>query len=194
MTVSERYDNEDFKQALTVLKQGGIILYPTDTVWGIGCDATNDEAVNRIIRLKQRVSGKGMISLIDQPGLLNIYLDRIPDMAYDLWEIAEKPLTLIIPGAKKLAKEVMTSDGSMAVRITKEIFSKTLCQRLKRPLVSTSANISGEPTPRDYTQIDDRIVKGVDYVVEYRRDDVTPETPSGIIKLGVNYEIEVIRK
>ncbi|ASB51094.1 L-threonylcarbamoyladenylate synthase [Alkalitalea saponilacus] len=194
MLESERYNNEDLKQALAILKQGGIILYPTDTVWGIGCDATNDEAVNRIIHLKQRAPEKGMISLIDQPGLLNLYLEKIPDMAYDLWEVSDKPLTLILTGGKNLAKGVITNDGSMAVRITEELFSKTLCQRLRRPLVSTSANISGEPTPRDYTQIDDQIIKGVDYVVEYRRNDVIPATPSGIIKLGINYEIEVIRK
>jgi L-threonylcarbamoyladenylate synthase len=185
---------EDIKKALEVLKNGGIILYPTDTIWGIGCDATNEEAVQRIYQLKKRADSKSMLVLMENPALLDRYIDEVPEVAWDLIEVTTTPLTVIYPGAKNLAKNLVADDGSIGIRFTKETFTSQLLQRFRRPIVSTSANISGEKSPAVFAEISEEIKKQVDYIVEYRQDDNTPAQPSSIIKLGSGGQIEIIRK
>jgi L-threonylcarbamoyladenylate synthase len=186
--------NDDIKKALEVLKGGGIILYPTDTIWGIGCDATNSEAVRRIYQIKKREDSKSMLVLMENPALLDRYVDDVPEVAWELVEISTTPLTVIYPGAKNMAKNLIAEDGSIGIRFTKEEFTTKLLQRLRRPLVSTSANISGEKSPAFFDEISDKIKNAVDYVVAYRQDDCTPSTPSSIIKLGPGGRIDIIRK
>jgi L-threonylcarbamoyladenylate synthase len=186
--------NNDIKKAVEVLRSGGVILYPTDTIWGLGCDATNKEAVDRIYRIKQRDDSKSMLVLIDNPAKLNSYIDTVPEIAWDLIDVSDKPLTIIYPGAKNLADNLVADNGTIGIRITNEEFSRNLCQRFRLPLVSTSANISGRPAPGNFSEIEQEIIDQVDYVVEYRQDDLSKAAPSGIIKLGVSGEITVIRK
>lgn len=192
--MEERYEKEDLQQALETLRKGGIILYPTDTVWGIGCDAGNEEAVRRIFRLKQREDSKSMLCLLDAPGKLQGYVEEVPEMAWDLIELTTKPLTIIYPGAKNVATPLIAEDGSLGIRITGEKFTQALCSGLHAPLVSTSANISGQPAARNYQEISKDILEGVDYVVRYRRDDLSEPKPSSIIKLGLHNEIKIIRE
>ncbi len=188
-----RYDKEDLQEALRVLQEGGVILYPTDTVWGIGCDATNEEAVQRIFQIKQRAEAKAMLVLLDAVGKLQRYVD-VPDVAFDLLDCATKPMTIIYPNARNLAAGLVAEDGSVGIRITEELFSKALCERLKRPIVSTSANISGTPTPALFAEISEEIRAQVDYVVRFRQDDNRKAQPSSIIKLGLHNEVKVIRE
>ncbi len=188
-----RYEKEDLQQALRVLQEGGVILYPTDTVWGIGCDATNEKAVQRIFQIKQRAEAKTMLVLLDAVGKLQGYVD-VPDIAFDVLECATKPMTIIYPNARNLAAGLIAEDGTVGIRITEELFSKTLCERLKRPLVSTSANISGDPTPALFTEIAEEIREQVDYVVRFRQNDTQKAQPSSIIKLGLHNEVKVIRE
>lgn len=192
--MEERYEKEDLQQALETLRKGGIILYPTDTVWGIGCDAGNEEAVRRIFRLKQREDSKSMLCLLDAPGKLQGYVEEVPEMAWDLIELTTKPLTIIYPGAKNVATPLIAEDGSLGIRITGEKFTQALCSGLHAPLVSTSANISGQPAARNYQEVSKEILEGVDYVVRYRRDDLSEPKPSSIIKLGLHNEIKIIRE
>lgn len=187
------FDAEDMREAVNVLKKGGVILYPTDTVWGIGCDATNEQAVKRIFEIKQRDDSKAMLLLLDSLGRLRQYVKQVPDMAYDLIELATRPLTIIYPGAYAVAPQLVAEDGSIGIRITEELFSKTLCMRLGRPLVSTSANISGEKTPQNYSEITKQIRDSVDYVVRYRRGDRRKAEPSQIIKLDEKNHFVIIR-
>lgn len=185
----------DLKKALDVLRDGGIILYPTDTIWGLGCDATNAEAVQKIYDLKQRTDNKSMIVLVDAPGRLHSYLDRVPDIAFDLMDVSDDPLTLIFEGAKNLAENVIhKTDKSVGIRIVNEPFCEQLIRQFKKPIISTSANISGNPSPTVFSEIDDYILSKVDYVVQYRQNDFTKHKPSGIIKVGPNGEIKVIRE
>jgi L-threonylcarbamoyladenylate synthase len=186
--------HDDIKKALEVLKSGGIILYPTDTIWGIGCDATNEKAVEKIYQIKKREDSKSMLVLMENPALLERYVTEVPEIAWDLIEIATTPLTIIFSKAKNLAKNLIAENGSIGIRFTKEAFSSQLLQRFRRPLVSTSANISGEKSPAYFDEISEEIRNQVDYVVEYRQDDNTPSQPSSIIKLGVGGQIEIIRK
>lgn len=186
--------SEDIKNACDVLRKGGIILYPTDTIWGIGCDATNDAAVQRVFALKERADHKAMLVLIDSSARLSAYVSEVPDMAWELTELAEKPLTIIYPGAKNLADSLLGEDGSVGIRITGESFSQALCERFHKPLVSTSANISGQPSPSSYSEISDEIKNGVDYIVKYRQSEQIKNKPSGIIRLGVDNTIQIIRK
>lgn len=186
--------HDDLKKALEILKGGGIILYPTDTIWGIGCDATNEEAVKRIYEIKKREDSKSMLVLMENAALLDRYVDEVPDVAWDLVEISTTPLTVIYPGAKNLANNLIAEDGSIGIRFTKEKFTSQLLQRFRKPLVSTSANISGEKSPAFFDEISEEIKSSVDYVVEYRQDDHTPALPSSIIKLGPSGEIDIIRK
>ena len=186
-------DLEEINAAIEVLKDGGIILYPTDTVWGIGCDATNSEAVKRIYQIKQREDSKAMLCLTEAIGRVDWYFDRVPEIAWDLWEVADKPLTLILPRARNVAKELIAADGTMGMRITSEKISSAICARLKRPLVSTSANISGQPTARCFAEISDEIKNLVDYIVPLRQDETDNPQPSGIIKVGDGGLINVIR-
>lgn len=184
----------DIIKAVEVLRSGGIILYPTDTIWGIGCDATNVTAVKRIYEIKQRQDTKSMLVLMENPNLLNSYIGEVPEIAWELIEVADTPLTIIYPGAKNLASNLLADDGSIGIRITNEPFTQQLIQRFRKPIVSTSANISGQKTPHNFAEITDDIKKSVDYIVEYRQDDLTKSKPSGIIKLGVGGQIEIIRK
>ena len=185
--------HNDLKKALDVLHAGGIILYPTDTIWGIGCDATNEKAVQRIYQIKKREDSKSMLVLMENINFLSRYVEEVPEIAYDLIELSDKPLTIIYPGAKNLAKNLIARDGTLGIRLTSEDFTRQLIQRFKKPIVSTSANISGTPAPAIYDEIDPEIISSVDYVVEYRQDDLTKATPSSIIKLGVGGEIEILR-
>ncbi|SHJ34711.1 L-threonylcarbamoyladenylate synthase [Tangfeifania diversioriginum] len=184
----------DIKKALEVLKSGGVILYPTDTIWGLGCDATNPEAVQKIYKIKKREDSKSMLVLMENPALLERYVDEVPEVAWDLVEISTTPLTVIYPGAKNLAANLIASDGSVGIRFTKEDFTTRLLQRFRRPIVSTSANISGEKAPAFFDEISEDIKEQADYIVEYRQDDVIPAQPSSIIKLGPGGQIDIIRK
>ena len=186
--------NEDIKKAIEVLKQGGIILYPTDTIWGIGCDATNEEAVEKLYAIKQRDKSKSMLILLDNPVKVQTYINDVPEIAWDLIDLAEKPLTIIFNEAKNLAPNLINKDGTIGIRITAEDFSRNLCMRFRKPIVSTSANITGQEAPLNFNQIDPQIIDLVDYVVEYRQDEIYKQTPSSIIKLGSSGEIEIIRK
>lgn len=184
----------DIIKALEVLKSGGVILYPTDTIWGIGCDATNPEAVKRIYGIKQREDSKSMLVLMENPALLDRYVDDVPEIAWDLVEISTTPLTVIYPKAKNLAANLLAADGSIGIRFTKEEFTKCLLQRFRKPIVSTSANVSGEKPPAFFDEISDEIKKQVDFIVEFRQDDISPAQPSSIIKLGAGGRIDIIRK
>lgn len=186
--------HNDIKQAVEILKTGGIILYPTDTIWGIGCDATNEKAVQRIYEIKKRQDSKSMLVLMENPALLERYVDDVPEVAWDLVEISITPLTVIYPNAKNLAANLIAADGSIGIRFTKETFTGQLLQRFRKPLVSTSANISGEKPPAFFDEISEEIKKQVDYIVEYRQDDITAAQASSIIKLGPGGKIDIIRK
>ena len=185
---------EDVKKAVQVMRDGGIILYPTDTIWGIGCDASNSAAVRRIFALKQRSDSKSMLSLIDSDAKLGYYVPDIPDVAYDLMDLAEKPLTIIYDKVRHMAPELIAEDGSAGIRVTKEAFSRELCRRLGGAVVSTSANVSGQPSPANFSEISEEILKGVDYIVEYRRGEQARATASSIIKLGSGGLVKVIRE
>lgn len=184
---------EEVRKTLEVLKNGGVVLYPTDTVWGIGCDATNAEAVQRIYEIKKRADNKSMLVLLDDAGKIASYAD-VPDIALDLIEVADKPTTIIYPNAKRLAANLVAEDGTIGIRISREEFTQSLIFRFNRPVVSTSANISGEPSPHFFDEISDEIKAAVDYVVDYRQNDHKPAQPSSIIKLGMGGEIQIIRK
>ena len=202
-----RYDKADLEEAVRVLQEGGVIVYPTDTVWGIGCDATNAEAVRRIYALKQREDSKSMLVLLDSAAKLNYYVE-VPEAAEmllgvqnteyrvqtDSDEDETKPMTIIYPKARHLAENLIAEDGSVGIRITNELFSKALCARLKRPIVSTSANLSGHPTAHYFHEIEDAILTGADYVCRFRREDETPHEPSSIIKINNDGTFKVIRE
>lgn len=199
---SMRYDRDDLQEALRVLRAGGVIVYPTDTVWGIGCDATNEEAVKRIYALKRREDSKSMLVLLDSPAKLDYYVTNIPDAAEMLLGLEdermrgledEKPLTIIYPGARNMAPSLIAEDGSVGIRITHEAFSQALCAQLRHPIVSTSANISGEPAARFFREIAQEILDGADYVCRFRRDDECPCEPSSIIKVEKDNTFRVIR-
>ncbi len=185
---------EDIQKAIEVMSAGGLILYPTDTIWGIGCDATNDKAVQKVYELKQRSDSKALIVLIDNVVKLNYYLTETPDLAWDLIEVSDTPLTIVYDGARNVADNLVAEDGSLAIRVTHEKFSQELCRRFRKAIVSTSANVSGQPSPQNFSEISDVIKDGVDYIVGYRQDDMTKAKASGIIKLGKGGEIEIIRK
>jgi L-threonylcarbamoyladenylate synthase len=189
---------QDIKNAVEVLRRGGVILYPTDTVWGIGCDATNAEAVKRVYEIKQRDDSKALICLVDSDARLQRYVRNVPDVAWQLIDSLKdadsKPTTLILDGAINLAPNLIAEDGSIGMRITQEPFSQELCFRFQKALVSTSANISGEPAAQNYCDIDPRIVEAVDYVCWSRRQEHKPHQPSSIIRLKENGEVNIIRK
>jgi L-threonylcarbamoyladenylate synthase len=185
--------DEDLKTALDVLKKGGVILYPTDTIWGLGCDATNDQAVARIYSIKKRSDAKSMLVLMENPALLERYVEDVPEIAWDLIEITTTPLTIIYEKAKNLAVNLLAEDGSIGIRFTKESFTRELISRFRRPVVSTSANISGRQSPASFRDIPEEIRNSVDYIVKYRQDDTTPGQPSSIIRLGSGGKVEIIR-
>ena len=189
---------EDIKNAVEMMRKGGVILYPTDTVWGIGCDATNAEAVKRVYEIKQRDDSKALICLVDSDARMQRYFRNVPDVAWQLVDSLKesdgKPTTLILDGAINLAENLIAEDGSVGMRITNEPFSKELCFRFQKAIVSTSANISGEPPAQNSGDIDPRIIEAVDYVCWSRRQEHKPHTPSSIIKLKENGEVTIIRK
>ncbi|MDN5287442.1 MAG: L-threonylcarbamoyladenylate synthase [Mucilaginibacter sp.] len=185
---------DEVAKAFKILQEGGIILYPTDTIWGIGCDATNTEAVQKIYRLKQRDEAKSMIILVDTENKLESYISEVNPLAYDLIEYAENPLTLIMPGAKNISPALIAADGSVGIRVTSHDFCKQVIQRLRKPLVSTSANISGKPSPQYFSQIDQDIIDGVDYVVDIDQHSKEIKNPSTIMKLAPDGRFEFIRR
>lgn len=188
---------QDIKNAVEVLRRGGVILYPTDTVWGIGCDATNSEAVKRVYEIKEREDSKALICLVDSDARLQRYVRHVPDVAWQLIDSLQdsdaKPTTLILDGAINLAENLIAEDGSVALRITQEAFSKELCYKFQKALVSTSANISGQPAAQNYQDIDPVLLERVDYVCWTRRQEHKPHKPSSIIRLREDGEVTIIR-
>ena len=185
---------EEIKKACEVLQRGGVILYPTDTVWGIGCDATNEEAVKRVYEIKRRADSKAMLVLVDSDVKVDFYVKDVPEVAWDLIQYATKPLTVIYDDARNLAPNLIGEDGSVGIRVTSEEFSKQLCFRFRKAIVSTSANISGQPAPASFSEIQDEIKQAVDYIVEYRQDEPAGAKPSSILKLGRGGLIKIIRE
>lgn len=190
--ISQRFDKEDLDKALKTLREGGVILYPTDTIWGLGCDARNSEAVKRIYKIKHREDAKSMLSLVGSEGMLQNTVNDIPDIAWQLIESAINPITIIYDNPRGLAPNLLADDGSAGIRITSEKFSQTLCQRFGAPIVSTSANISGEKSPSSFSDISDEIKQVVDYAVNYGREKNNSKA-SNIIKVSNSGIIQIIR-
>ena len=186
--------DEEIKKALEILRKGGTLLYPTDTVWGIGCDASNSEAVKKVFKLKQREESKALIVLIDNANLLNKYVKDVSAVAWDLIEYADKPLTIIFDKVHGLPVNLIAADGTLGIRVVKDEFCRKLIHKLGKPIVSTSANVSGAPTPACFAEITEEIIKGVDYVVNWRQHEMHSAPPSSIIKLAANGEFKIIRK
>ncbi|MBS1353087.1 MAG: threonylcarbamoyl-AMP synthase [Coprobacter sp.] len=184
---------DDIKKACEIMEKGGIILYPTDTIWGIGCDATNEDAVKRVYEIKKRIDSKALIVLVDKPVKVEFYVREVPEIAWDLIDVANKPLTIVYPNARNLATNVLADDGSVGIRITQETFSRKLCERFRKAIVSTSANISGQPAPTNFNEISDEIKQAVDYVVTYRQDDPYQPSPSSVIWIGEGGVIKILR-
>jgi len=185
---------EEVKKAIEVLKKGGIIIYPTDTVWGIGCDATNDKAVQKIFRLKKRMNHKAMIVLICAAENINTIVEEVPDLAFDLMESWNKPLTIVYDNAKNLAKRLISSDKTIGVRVTKNAFNQAIIKGLGHPLVSTSANFSGKETPLFFNNIDKKLLESVDYVVDFERNISSEPKPSTVIRIHPDGDFDVLRK
>tara|TARA_R110002073_G_scaffold126764_4_gene271804 strand:- start:11473 stop:12033 length:561 start_codon:yes stop_codon:yes gene_type:complete len=185
--------NTEINNALRVLKEGGLILYPTDTIWGIGCDATNHEAVTQIYKLKQREDSKALICLVADDRMLKKYVKKIPKVALNIIEVTDEPTTIIYDGAQNLAKNLIAKDNTIAIRISNDDFCFNLLRRFNGAIVSTSANISDQPSPKSYSEISPEILKGVDYVVNLDREKKSTKA-SSIIKLNGNGMVKIIRK
>lgn len=185
---------EDVKKACEVMNAGGVILYPTDTVWGIGCDATNEDAVRRVYEIKKRADSKAMLVLVDTAVKIDFYVNDVPPVAWDLIELSDKPLTIIYSDARNLASNLLAEDGSVGIRVTNETFSKRLCQQFRKAIVSTSANVSGQPGAANFSEITEEIKNAVDYIVEFRQEDMSRPRPSSIIKLDKGGVIKIIRE
>ncbi|WP_018668461.1 L-threonylcarbamoyladenylate synthase [Bacteroides gallinarum] len=185
---------EDIKKACQVMREGGVILYPTDTIWGIGCDATNEDAVRRVYEIKQRQDSKVMLVLVDSSVKVDFYVRDVPEVAWDLIDLADKPLTIIYSGARNLAANLLAEDGSVGIRVTNEEFSRRLCQQFRKAIVSTSANISGQPSPQNFGEISEEVKSAVDYIVGYRQEEMSNPKPSSIIKLDKGGVIKIIRE
>lgn len=185
--------DEDIRLACEAMKRGGVILYPTDTVWGIGCDATRSDAVRRVFEIKRRADNKALIVMLGDARMLDRYVDDVPEIAYELIDVAVKPLTIVYDRGRNLAPELLGEDGSVGIRVTGEDFSRRLCRAYRRPIISTSANISGEPTPAIFSKISVEIKKQMDYIVQSRRFETEPHTPSSVIKLGCDGTVKIIR-
>lgn len=192
--MSQFVDRNDVNQALEVLKSGGLILYPTDTIWGIGCDATNPEAVEKVFQLKGRAKEKSLIVLLHNENQLASYVTEIPEVAYQLIEYAEKPLTIVYSGAKNLAANVIAEDGSIGIRVVNHSFCQQLLQRFRKPLVSTSANLSGDPSPKCFDDISEEIKNQVDYIVQFDQHVKSDGKSSSVMKLDPSGKFEFIRK
>lgn len=184
---------EEIKKAVQVLSKGGIILYPTDTVWGIGCDATSESAVDKIYALKKRASSKTMICMVASDFMLEQHIKEIPEVAYDIMDLSTKPVTIVYDNPKGVSKNLIAEDNTLAIRVVKDKFCQYLINKFKKPIVSTSANIAGQPTPDSFKEIDGEILKGVDYVVNLNRN-AQKSKPSSIIKLGKDGSVKVIRE
>ncbi|MCH5246983.1 MAG: threonylcarbamoyl-AMP synthase [Muribaculaceae bacterium] len=184
---------DDIAKAADVLEKGGTILYPTDTVWGIGCDATNPDAVKKVFEIKKRSDNKALITLVPEESWIERYINDVPEIAWQLIEVADKPLTLVLDNARFIAPNLLGTDGSVGIRVCKEIYASSLCRKIKRPIVSTSANISGEPTPATFAQISKDILDAVDYVAMWRRADTRNVEPSSVIKLGPGGLFKILR-
>lgn len=185
---------EEINKALEVLKSGGVILYPTDTIWGLGCDATNQAAVDKLLKIKNRPAEKSLIVLLDVDNKIQSYINEVPEVAYDLIEYAENPLTIIFSGAKNLAANVINEDGSVGIRVVKHDFCTPLIQRFRKPIVSTSANISGAPSPKNFDDVSSEITEAVDYIVDFEQENKSSRKPSTIMKLSPGGQFEFIRK
>jgi L-threonylcarbamoyladenylate synthase len=185
---------EDLKNALDTLKKGGLILYPTDTIWGVGCDATNTKAVERIYQIKKRIDSKSMLMLVDEAWRIADYINEVPDIVLQLIEVTDKPLTIIYTGAKGISPRLISEDGTIGIRVTSDEFCKKLIGAFNRPIVSTSANFSGSPAPENFRNISKELIQSVDYVVKWRQNETGKTQPSSIIKVGLSGEIEIIRK
>lgn len=185
---------EDIKESLNTLKNGGVILYPTDTVWGLGCDATNPLAVKKIFEIKSREEGKSLLVLVNSEVMVSRYVTEVPEIAYELMSVSDTPLTIIYPCGKNLAPGVCAADGSVGIRICMDEFCNELINRFRKPIISTSANLSTKPTPANFSEIEESLLEMVDYVVKYRQDDRQKHTASPIIKLESNGTIKIIRK
>lgn len=183
---------EIVREAAEVIRKGGIILYPTDTVWGIGCDATNTEAIKKINALKNRPDSKNLLIVVKDDAMLNKYVEDVPAIAWDLMDHSDKPITIVYETPKNLPEELLAEDGSIGIRIIRDGFANQLMNYIHLPIVSTSANLSGDPTPKSFKQVADPIKKGVDYVVKSLETSNNP--PSSIVKVGTNGEIKIIRK
>jgi len=186
--------DEDIKSALTVLKNGGVILYPTDTIWGLGCDATNPAAVEKIFKIKSRTENKSLLILVDGENMLERYVKEIPEIVFELISVSDDPLTIIYPKGKNLAPGVCGEDDSVGIRVCHEEFCHELISRFRKPVVSTSANFSGSSSPGHFGEIDKSIIDAADYVVTYRQDDRRKYSASPVIKLESNGTIKIIRK
>ncbi len=194
MTPEERKAvREDVERACKVMQNGGIVVYPTDTIWGIGCDATNAEAVARIYDIKQRADNKALITLVPYAGWVETYVEEVPEVAWELIGVATDPMTIVYDKGKNLAANLMGEDGSVGIRVTSEFYSQQLALRLRRPIVSTSANVSGEASPRIFKEINKAILDAADYVAEYRRNDTGIAKASTVIKLGSGGLIKILR-
>ncbi len=192
LTIPEGY-LPDVREAVRVMKEGGVILYPTDTIWGIGCDARNAAAVQRVYDIKHRADSKALICLVDNEVRLEQCVENVPEVAWELIDCAESPLTIIYDHGRDLAPNLLAEDGSIGVRLTRELFSMLLCQHMRGPVVSTSANISGQPSPRTFRDIDPALIEAVDYVCLSRRREREPAQPSHIIKLTDSAQVTIIR-
>jgi L-threonylcarbamoyladenylate synthase len=186
--------NADIDKALATLKKGGIILYPTDTIWGLGCDPTNSAAVEKIFQIKKREPGKSLLLLADSEGMLERYVTNVPEIAWELLSVSDEPLTIIYPEGKNLSDGICAEDGSVGIRICYDEFCQELIGRFRKPIVSTSANLSGMPSPENFDAIDQRVISAADYVVEYRQDDRRTFKSSPVIKLNSDGSIQIIRK
>lgn len=191
--MNETY-HDDIKKSIEVMRNGGTILYPTDTVWGIGCDATNENAVRRVFEIKQRPDSKALITLVDSVASLERIVDEVPEVAYQLIDAAVDPLTIVYDKGRGIAPLLLADDGSIGIRITAESFSKALCYRFRRPIVSTSANISGKKPPRSFEEISPEIINAVDYVCMSKRNDPWASKPSTVIKLSKGGLFKILRK
>jgi len=185
---------EDINNAIKTLQEGGVILYPTDTIWGLGCDATNKDAVQKILDIKKSVDKKSMLVLLNNINFIRSYVEYPPEVALDIAELSEKPTTVIYPDAKNLAENLIAEDGSIGIRITSEEFTDKLLQKYRKPIVSTSANISGEDFPVNFSEITDYIKRSVDYIVNFNQEKSMTQVPSSIIKVGSGSQIKIIRE
>jgi L-threonylcarbamoyladenylate synthase len=184
---------EDIKESLKILRQGGIILYPTDTIWGLGCDPTNEVAVNRIFKIKSRDENKGLIILVDGMSMIERYVADCPEFVFELAAVSVSPLTIIYPKGQNLAKGVRAGDNSIAIRICHDEFCNELITRFRKPIISTSANFSGSPSPGNFIDIEKKLIEKVDFVVRYRQDDRSAGSASPVIKVNTDGTIKIIR-